>query len=129
MPLKAILGDLEWNIFIVTQPWWATFKIGIVVIFTGKTHKSFLKSQIEFCPIQTFSHLTADVNTIVDILVLSQTRPAKVGWPSNDLDVSNDLITNLSFCFCSRNISFWSWENLSSGLVIFLSMYLELLRL
>ena len=43
----AILGDLEWSIFFVAQPWWVTFKISLVVIFVMKTNKSFLKSQIE----------------------------------------------------------------------------------
>ena len=55
MPSKAV-------IFIVTQPWWAIFKISFVVIFTKKTHESFLKSQIEPCPIHAFSPLTADVD-------------------------------------------------------------------
>ena len=44
MALKATLGDQEWNIFIVAQPWWARFKISFVVIFTSATHESFLKS-------------------------------------------------------------------------------------
>ena len=43
MPLKAVLSDLERNIVIVMQQWWATFKISFVVIFTRKTHESFLK--------------------------------------------------------------------------------------
>ena len=44
MPFMAVLIDLELKKFFVAQPWWATFKMGLWVIFVGKTHKSFLKT-------------------------------------------------------------------------------------
>ena len=44
MSVKAILGDLEWKLFFVAQPWWAIFKVSFEVIFPGKNLELFLKS-------------------------------------------------------------------------------------
>ena len=43
MLFKAILDNLGWEFFFVTQPRWAIFNICIMVIFVGETYKSFLK--------------------------------------------------------------------------------------
>ena len=48
MAFKAGLGDLEQNIFHVTQPCWAPFKINFPV-FVRRTHESFL--EIESNPV------------------------------------------------------------------------------
>ena len=110
MPLKAVLSDLEWNIVIVAQQRWATIKISFVVIFTRKFHKSFLKGYIEPCSIHAFSHLTADVDLGQHYCGYScffgQTWPAGVRWPENDVNVSNDPKTNLSFAFVQEIYSF-----------------------
>lgn len=39
MPLKTVLGDLEWKISLIVQSRWATFKITLTVIFVRKTYK------------------------------------------------------------------------------------------
>ena len=82
MPLKAVLRDLEWNIFIVAQPWWATFKISFVVIFTRQFHDQFWKVKSNPALSTDFPlelPMLTYVQTIVDILVLGQTCPAGVG--------------------------------------------------
>ena len=43
LPFKVVLDDLEWKIFFVTEPWWATLKISFAVIFIRKANESFLK--------------------------------------------------------------------------------------
>ena len=44
MPLKAVLGDQEWEIFFFAQTWWETFKISFTVIFVTKNQDLFLKT-------------------------------------------------------------------------------------
>ena len=39
MLFKGILGDLEWKIFLIDQPWWATFRVSFADIFVRKTHR------------------------------------------------------------------------------------------
>ena len=47
MPFKAVLGDLEWKIFLIALSWWATLKTTFAVIFVRKTHESIFESYIE----------------------------------------------------------------------------------
>ena len=44
MLFKAVLSNIEWKIFFLSQLWWPTFRVSSVVVFVGKVHGLFLKS-------------------------------------------------------------------------------------
>ena len=50
MSFKTV-GDLEWKIFFLAQPWWAIFNISLALFLLGKLTKHFwkVKSNPEFC--------------------------------------------------------------------------------
>ena len=44
MLFKIILGNLDWKILFVVQPWSEACKITLIVIFVKKNHESVFKS-------------------------------------------------------------------------------------
>ena len=73
MSFKTVLGDLEWTIFFLAQPWWATFNISLALFLLGKLTKHFwkVKSNPEFCSEKWRNcSLNADQESIVMVTIV-----------------------------------------------------------